>query len=158
MTSANQEPGALYWSVIEPYWDSLTGAWADVNDFLRVYRQAPQVVQHLYAAHWCQSEVCNGGLHQFFHNSTGILAPEAVVGFKAIGLKELASTVQEAMDYFGNTYPRERSARLMLLPDSPVGKRSSWDPFTALDDRFYGCIEAERNLWETRADRYAAVA
>jgi len=156
--SATPDPGALYWSVIEPHWGSLTEAWDDVDDFLRVYRKAPQVVQNLYAAHWCQSEVCNGGLHQFFHNSTGILAPEATVGFKAIGFEELASIVHEAMDYFGNPYPRERSARLMILPDSNVGKRATWDPFTALDGRFYGCIEAERNLWETRADQYAAVA
>ncbi|WP_369973953.1 DUF4375 domain-containing protein [Polaromonas sp. SP1] len=32
--------------------------------------------RHLFAVHWCQSEICNGGFMQFFANSTGVLAPE----------------------------------------------------------------------------------
>jgi hypothetical protein len=50
----------------------------------------------LYAAHWCISNVDNGGLLQFFWNSTGILAPEAREGFTIAGLKDLARVLEEA--------------------------------------------------------------
>jgi hypothetical protein len=73
-----------YWAIIEPIWQTI-----DISDgadvFLDTFFKAPQDAALLYAAHFCQSEVCNGGFFQFFFNSTGILAPEAVNGFRAIG-------------------------------------------------------------------------
>jgi len=48
--------------------------------------KTPLGIQHLYCGHRCQSEVTNGGLYQFFSNTTGLLAPEALFGFREIGL------------------------------------------------------------------------
>src|ERR1700722_15197167 len=94
-----------YWSLIEPVWFPLNSSWDDgCEEFLRQFRAVRPEVGNLYAAHWCQSEVCNGGLHQFFSNTTGLLAPEALEGFRAIGLTDCAEILAEAMKFFGSPY------------------------------------------------------
>jgi hypothetical protein len=63
-----------YWDVVEPYWNQI-----DIQDpdiFQHTFQSAPKISGLMFAAHFCQSEVCNGGFHQFFWNSTGVLAPE----------------------------------------------------------------------------------
>jgi hypothetical protein len=103
----------------------------------------------LFAAHFCQSEICNGGFHQFFWNSTGILAPEAVEGFREIEQSQIASLVESAMTLIGTPYPRtrdERQGRLSHIPKSTLG---------ALDEKFFVLIESEAGGFENAADRYA---
>src|SRR5262249_3817375 len=128
-----------------------------VTVFLARMHSVPRKVQLLYSAHWCQSEVENGGFYQFFSNTTGIVAPEAQEGFVAVGLPDCAKALAEAMNYFGSHYPRNRSSRLDQLPKQQ-GKRSEWDPFLPQDKRFYACVEAERHRWAHAADAFAASA
>jgi hypothetical protein len=151
---ANMEkPGAIYWSLVEPIWDSIS-IYDGPAVFLHQFRTARPEVGHLLAAHWCQSEVCNGGFHQFFCNSTGVLAPEALNGFLAIGLHEWARLLEEAMRFFGRSYPREREVRVQELP-SASGEREKWDPFFSLDEQFYEWLHAEDYRFERAADEYA---
>ena len=151
-----EKAGHRYWALIEPSWVLLNDTWSrGVDEFLAASRDVSPRVLHLYAAHWCQSEVNNGGFHQFFHNSTGILAPEGVDAFSAIGLLEWSSLLSEATAYFGTPYPRERAVRLRRLPRAN-GPRAQWDPFAALDDKFYSSGDADR--WESVADAYAVSA
>lgn len=91
----------------------------------------------LFAAHSCQSEVCNGGFQQFFGNSTGVLAPEAVEGFREIGQSQIAALIERAMSLIGTPYPRDREERQARLTQI---SRSSLD---ALDEMFYSLIESE---------------
>lgn len=142
MGNAEQQPGDRYWSLVEPVWGSIS-FYDGPDAFLRQYQAVRQEVGHLFAAHWCQSEVCNGGLHQFFSNSTGVLAPEALAGFRAIGLTEWANILAEAMQFFGSAYPRERLDRLVLLPKRQGQRRKEWDPFCHLDHRFYEWLCSE---------------
>jgi hypothetical protein len=77
------QPGEQYWNAIDPIWDDID---IDTSEsFQRTFQNVPRKLGLLYAAHFCQSEVCNGGFTQFFRNSTGVLAPEAIEGFAAIG-------------------------------------------------------------------------
>ena len=152
----NGELGNQYWAVIEPYWLPLNETWDEgIDEFVAQLHAAPLKVRHLYAAHWCQSEVLNGGFYQFFYNTTGILAPEAAVGFRSIGLQEWSAIVFEAMRYFGDIYPRDRMARLRCLAENSA---ESANPFDALDERFDGCSDGERHRWARAADVYAASA
>src|SRR5438309_10425933 len=114
-----------YWSLVEPVWLPLNRSWDDSpEEFVRRFRSVLPEIGHLYAAHWCQSEVCNGGLYQFFSNTTGLLAPEALDGFRAIGAAEWAEILAEAMKSFGSPYPRDRNDRQEILPN-----RQRRDPF-----------------------------
>jgi hypothetical protein len=151
-----QKPGELYWRALEPYWLPLNEAWSnDPAALLTELRSVPTKVRNLYAAHWCISEVENGGLYQFFYNSTGILAPESVEGLNAVGLEQCADAVSDAIKFFGARYPRSRIERLEHLPDSSGGKREDWDPFEQQDESFYRCL-AEPHIWECAADLYAS--
>jgi len=45
-----------------------------------------------------ESEVNNGGFQQYFHNSSGALAPHAVDALKTLGATATADIVQRALD------------------------------------------------------------
>src|SRR5262245_6128937 len=157
MGDAARRPGNQYWSLVEPAWHSIS-VHSDPDEFLRRFRSVGTQVGHLFAAHWCQSEVCNGGFHQFFSNSTGVLAPEALEAFRAIGLSEWAGVLDEAVAFFGNPYPREQARRLERLASHVSRSREEWDPFYRLDERFLAWLHAEENRWENAADSYASRA
>lgn len=150
------KPESEYWSLIEPVW-KLINIYRSTNEFLRQFRSVPPVVGHLFAAHWCQSKIRNGGLHQFFTNSTGVLAPEAFEGFRAIGLTEWAEILADAMGFFGDSYPRDRVERRKMLDEQSGHEREEWDPFGALDEQFFAWLRAEPDGWVRAADRYANV-
>ncbi|MBV8917707.1 DMP19 family protein [Bradyrhizobium sp.] len=148
------KPGMAYRSAIEPFCDEIS-IYDGPKTFLKQFAAAPVEVGHLLAAHWCQSEVANGGLHQFFSNPTGVLAPEARAGFSSIGIEEWASIVGEAMRFFGEPYPREQAKRLRKLPKAK-GAPATWNVFQALDDRFYAWLRPDRDRWARAADAYAS--
>jgi hypothetical protein len=125
-----------YWNLVEPYWEAVN-IYDGPSDFARTFREVPPSVQPLIAAHWCESEVSNGGLHQFFSNSTGVLAPEAAQAFRVLGVDLLATVLEEAMAFFGPNYPRDQDERCAALPEPDGRPREEWDPFFALDERFY---------------------
>src|SRR5262249_34399886 len=100
--------------------------------------------------------VCNGGFHQFFSNSTGVLAPEALQAFRAMGLPEWGACLEEAMRFFGSTYPRDRSVRDQLLAQVTGKASRERDHFRNVDDRFFAWLRAEGDPWELAADTYAS--
>ncbi|MBX9628533.1 MAG: DMP19 family protein [Gemmataceae bacterium] len=153
-------PGRRYWALVEPVWRSIN-IYDGPDVFLTGFRAVRPEVGHLFTAHWCQSEVRNGGFHQFFSNSTGVLAPEALAGFRAIGSAQWADILAEAVALFGDPYPRDRADRLDRLDRLMAanrGRRKNRGPFYALDDRFYHRLHAEPDRWEQAADAYAASA
>ncbi len=102
----------------------------------------------MFAAHSCQSEICNGGFDQFFWNSTGVLAPEAAEGFREIGQPQIAALIESAMDLVGSPYPRDREERQGRLSQLPGGA------LDALDQKFFALIESEAGGFQDAADRY----
>ena len=133
-----------YWAYTESVIDAVIDL-LDDDAFPAKFKQFPQWKGDLAAAHLVLIELGNGGLCQFFLNSTGIVAPEALAAFRRIGLPVIADTLEEAMRSFGPDYPRERDTRNALLaaktghsPDDP-----KWDPYThgyfkELDPRLFG--------------------
>ena len=70
----------FYWTCIEEAFDKVD-IYGGGEVFLAGFRQYPDWIGELLATHWLLSEFDNGGLMQFFLNSTGVLAPEAIAGF-----------------------------------------------------------------------------
>lgn len=146
---------AAYWSLVEPYWESVD-IYQGATAFLRTFAIVPRPSGLLLAAHWCQSEVRNGGFHQFFTNSTGVLAPEALDAFLEMKRPDLAELVLSSMRFFGEAYPRERHVRAEALASRSGSARKDWDPFYKTDDLFY---ERLKDLaFEESADLYARAA
>ena len=132
------EAGLAAWRVIEPHCDAVS-IYDGPLVFLDGFERLPQPARHLYPVWWCDAEVCNGGFCQFFSNSTGVLAPEAAEGFRAVGLAECAVLVEAAIAMFDDPYPRDRAARRAALEalKRPGEKRAEWDPFGELDRRYF---------------------
>jgi hypothetical protein len=145
--------GEDYWRLVEPHWERVS-IYDGETAFRREYDKTPERSRHLLAAHWCVSEVRNGGLDQFFSNPTGILAPEAAQGFRAIGLPKLATLLRQAMDKFGSPYPRNRERRQAALV-RVQNRGGKDDAFKLLDDRFFDLLEAAGGGFEAAADAYA---
>jgi len=123
----------LSWLVIEKIWD-----WMDFYGEYEPFRlQMSELTpgqRAVYSTQWLSSEVSNGGFHQFFFNSTGMLGPEAVDGFRLLGLPELAARVLDAFRFAGlEPYVRAREERCELLPDYD-DRSSEW---YALNEKFY---------------------
>ncbi len=95
-----------YWGIVlDPHFDRLCDCSRDEAAFEDSFRAFPEPVRHLFAIHMCCCEVSNGGFHQFFFNSTGLWAPTATAGFRAIGLTGTVAILEEAMAMFGANYP-----------------------------------------------------
>lgn len=168
------EPIQSYWDVVEPVWDTIN-IYDGEAIFLTSIQPLPRPAVLLYAAHFCQSEVRNGGLLQFFNNSTGVLCPEAIEGFRLIEMPQLASIVETAAVPLGSPYPRDREARWNAMleasglettqleeifsnaPNTFLAYRKAtesleWD---RLDKQFYQLYENENGGFENAADSYA---
>ncbi|WP_394847857.1 DMP19 family protein [Pendulispora brunnea] len=141
------DPGDAYRAAIGRY---------DVNiydgpkPFLTDFAKVPPELGHVIAAHWCQSEVNNGGFFQFFSNSTGVLAPEAAAGFAAIGMPRAAEAVRKAMSVLGQSYPRRRWWRKFAL--ARAGKRVA--ELEALSNELTNALREEGGGFESMADAY----
>ncbi|HYX71872.1 MAG TPA: DUF4375 domain-containing protein [Nitrososphaera sp.] len=152
MSQKEDNLGADYWRVIEPYWEAIS-IYDGPKVFLKQFHAVEPHVRHLFAAHWLYAEVCNGGFDQFFANSTGVLAPEAAEGFRAIGLDDYAAVIEEAIQLFGSSYPREQDKRNDLLDAMSEDMTEENEPLGTLTDHFIGLIKEGRFL--KAADQYA---
>ena len=142
------QPGEKFLTVIRPHWERIS-IYDGEEAFRREFDSTESRARHLFAGHWCQYEICNGGFDQFFANSTGILAPEASQAFDVIGMHQAAEVVRDGIALFGSVYPRDRQLRLEAL--------RAIDPsaLNELDRRFYAVVRVENGGWTVAADRYA---
>jgi len=124
------------------------------TQFLREFAAVSSKAGHLFASHWCQAEATNGGFRQFYANSTGVLAPEAVEAFKEIGMPATAAIVTEANAWFGYVYPRQRQARELALKSYETMHPGSSGLFKNLED--FRLLRAENGGFETAAKTYWA--
>lgn len=153
-----------YYQALEPVCDVID-IYEGPEVFLSTFSTVRPELGLLYAAHFCQYEICNGGFTQLFFNSTGVLAPEAVKGFVAIGQPRTAAIVQKAMSMLALTYPRERRNRQAALHDlasttditarvrGAEGYRRV-EAFGPLEDEFYSLLESESGGFEVAANWY----
>lgn len=144
-----------YWTLVEPIWEDVD-IHSGAEPFKESFRAVRREVGLLFAAFWCQSEVCNGGLGQFFGNNTGVLAPEAVEGFRALGQPQIADLLVLAMGLLGQPYERDRRRRqklLNFLPDDVHDRIAR--PRGDLNKKFFELIRSESGGFAAAANRYA---
>ena len=81
------------------------------------------------------AEFSNGGVHQFFVNSSGAVAPEVYDAFRELGLERQALIYKRALDMFPGTYPRDMQKR---RDKYFAGEWGPWDErLQKLTDEFY---------------------
>ena len=150
-------PGTVCEKLITPLFDAVS-IYDGPEVFLQQWQRAAPRARLLFAAHFCQSEVCNGGFFQFFDNSTGVLGPEAADGFAAIGQPGCAQVVREALAWFPAPYPRDRELRARCLRLGLPEAAAPHTLFEALDKRFYALLDSEAGGFDAAADRHASAA
>src|SRR6059036_2938088 len=105
--SADTDADEFYWTCIQEAFDEFDIC-AGTAAFSKAIHGFPEWVGDLLSVHWLLLEFQNGGLMQFFYNSSGVLAPEAVLGLRRMGLSEAAEALGRAVDLFGSPYPRDK--------------------------------------------------
>lgn len=80
-----------------------------------------------------RTQVNNGGFHQYFFNSSGDLAMEALQASTALGIDQLAATIQQALGLLGGRYTADREGRQEVLDEL-----DNEEEFEPLDAAFYG--------------------
>ena len=116
--------------IVEPMWWSVS-----IYDGPAIYhrdlQKFSQPQRYLLAILWYEAEVNNGGHHQFYLNSTGIVWKDALRGFQEIGANEHAHILQESANKLGGLPSLDHDARQFQL------RKLDLDAFEELDNRFY---------------------
>ena len=96
----------------------------------------------VWAVEQLQLEMGNGGIEQYFYNSAGDTAPEALEGLRAIDAPKFARQLERAIALFpGGKVPRERDARELLLDEEGLsdvlidsGVDDAWEDAYAVEE------------------------
>ena len=76
--------------------------------------------QEAIALFWLEGEVMNGGLHQFFANSSGDLSPLVLSGLARLGAKQTLAQFESAVSKLGaGLHLQDRQVRLSHLERLP---------------------------------------
>lgn len=112
-------------------------AWIDdERQLARNLANLPKEQRTLLAMHVFNAEFGNGGVHQFFLNSSGAFAPEVYDAFIELGLDRQAAIFKRGLDLFGSRYERDTQRRQARFFDRP--EWNDWDKqLEALTDAFY---------------------
>ena len=104
------------WTINEPaYWT--INIYSSYDDYLESAKGFTVEQRYLNAICWYFAEVNNGGHHQFFYNSTGIVWEDALAGLRLFKMDILADNLQSVIDYFGGSVPFDRAERWTILKD-----------------------------------------
>ena len=117
------------WAIIQPVW-WIADIYNGPDEYERTLRQFSNAQRLMFALQWYMSEVNNGGHHQFYSNSTGIVWKDACQAFRAVDIKKGADIILESADRLGGNPALDQERRQEQLADHKPD-------FSDLDDRFY---------------------
>ena len=112
--------------------DNIIGELCEYGDDLEKLTE-PQLL--FYLNQNLEREVNNGGFNQYFSNSSGDNAHEALLSLKAIGAEKTADILQKAIDQFPNkSVPKDRDQRNSVIEQIEEVADIVWDD---LNQRFF---------------------
>src|SRR5208282_1452441 len=125
------DEAAFFWAVIEPLWPT-----AEVDNELKHIALATPGQRALYVVTLFLREVDNGGLDQFFFNSSGMYAAEICKALRLLGADEQAAAFEQALKFFpGSRVPLDQDDRQAVLKDIPKARRRAM--FRPLEEELY---------------------
>jgi hypothetical protein len=108
------------------------------------YANSPAPVRHLWALELLGMELVNGGIHQYFFNSSGDLWPDAIAGLEQAGYARSAAAIKKAVAIFGQEGPStNRTIRFKQLDRLSKSAEAELNRF---GDQVYEGM-AETNTW-----------
>lgn len=136
---------AQVWACAEPGWWTPEEAEAALGKLPRAQRDL--VVLNIYLG-----EAFNGSVHQFFSNSSGLLAPELAEILERGALPDHAESIRRGMAEFTAPYPVETKARREQMQGFSPAQDAALEALTAYADdgevlQLMGRIGREAGLW-----------
>ncbi|HVV99767.1 MAG TPA: DMP19 family protein [Planctomycetaceae bacterium] len=119
--------------ILEPVWWRAT-IYEGPEEYERTLAQFSREQRLMFALRWYLSEVNNGGHHQFYSNSTGIVWRDAAYAFEALDLDEGVSIITDSAERLGGKPSLDRERRQMQMEKHAAG-------FRDLDDRLYALAD-----------------
>ncbi|MGV3683411.1 MAG: DMP19 family protein [Acidovorax sp.] len=123
-------------------------------------RMAPAQMA-LWAIANADGQICNGGFSQFFYNSYGELAHEALAGFELLGLVQFADILRDAYAVFpGQRIPKDRDERVAILEALTPDDASASPRLQAASNRLEhasAIFKGTEDLWDELETRYYAL-
>ena len=108
------------------------------------YVNSPGPVRHLWALELLGMELVNGGIHQYFFNSSGDLWPDAMEGLEQAGYARSAAAFKKTVAVFGKEGPStNRMIRFKQLDRLSKSKEAELNQF---GDQVYEGM-SETNTW-----------
>lgn len=102
---------------------------------------------------WLYMETNNGGLHQFFFNDAGKLAPDALRGLEMVGAPKTADILRRAMSIFPDSrVPVDILERRELLCGLP--EELQWDCLGELTTEFFQSSEPVAELLDAYVQKH----
>jgi len=106
--------GDDYFAVIEPVFWSVS-IYDGPDQYERDLSRFSNEQRLALAYHWYLSEVNNGGHDQFYYNSTGIVWPDSLSAFVAIGAEDVVAIIRESASRLGGHPSLDREERQQQL-------------------------------------------
>jgi Domain of unknown function (DUF4375) len=126
-------------AIVQHVLHRLAGAWGSEAPILRAL---PAGVRAIYTTWLVDAEVNAGGFHQFFFNSSGQYAGDALAGYELLGAEDYAAIMRSAIATFEIDHQRLAEVEAddpTTFADSPVhgALREIDQRYYALGDRIY---------------------
>jgi hypothetical protein len=154
-------PITSYWELLEPEFERIN-IYEGPEKFAASCQTVWRPIVLLYATHMCAAEVQNGGFLQLFWNNTGVAVPDAIEGYRLIGMPNLASLVDQAARQLGTPYPLDRDDRWdALLVASGRSSEELEGIFQKSDNLYESFVEAtepmnfdplDRKFWQLASE------
>jgi hypothetical protein len=110
------------WAVVDPIWPT-----AETDDELALLDQGTKGQQAIYVTILYAQEVDNGGLEQFFGNSSGMLWQHVKSGLQLLGAQEQMALITAAIEAFPQGAPSaEQRERQQALRELTQEQRNLW--------------------------------
>lgn len=132
------------WDICDPMFNMID-CYKGYDKYLKTSERFSLEQRYLCAIHWYFGEVINGGHHQFFYNSTGIVWEDVLNGFKHFGMPKFAANFMKVIDYCGGSISLDREERWNMLES--LENKNEEEFFKILDeaDDFIYKYEGEEN-------------
>jgi hypothetical protein len=139
----NSDEGMLA-EVSEPMWPLWVGFGdnEDPESIARFFGQLNEGQRHILAVAICRSEIANGGVDQFFINSTGMIWPQALEGLRIIKAEKYVKLLEKVLALFPDgkapIQTKPRNDFMDSLPDEKTERlfesvNEKWDELDSSD-------------------------
>lgn len=139
LKEARQAREAVYASAEYRYWTALVGrVYGEPNGFVKL----PSAERLYYLVNVLSGEVHNGGLDQFFTNSSGEHYAETVAALEEVGARQSLSLLlrAKAILFSDHVVPVDRTTRCEMMPtwdEERPGYDAAHEALNTLDKHFY---------------------